>query len=77
MVKAAKPIPVFINRLLESLPDMLIEERKRLGFTQKQLAEKMGLCEQQIQRYEATRYQSASLRRIEEVAQALFAMGVE
>lgn len=73
----SKQIPVFINGLLENLPEMLIEERIRLGFTQKQLAEKMGLKEQQIQRYEANRYQSASLRRLQEVAKALFAMGVD
>ena len=70
-------IPQFINGLLENLPEMLVEERLRLELTQKQLAEKMGLKEQQIQRYEATRYQSASLRRLQEVAEALFDLGIE
>ena len=73
----SKQIPVFINGLLESLPEMLIEERMRLGFTQKQLAEKIGIKEQQIQRYEASRYQSASLRRLQEIAKALFDMDVD
>lgn len=73
----AKQIPQFINHLIEKLPEMLIEERYRLGLTQKQIAERMGLKEQQIQRYEATKYQSASLRRIGEVAKALFDLGNE
>lgn len=70
-------IPQFINGLLENIPEMLIEERLRLNLTQKQLAEKLGLKEQQIQRYEASRYQTASLRRLKEVANALFALGVD
>jgi HTH-type transcriptional regulator / antitoxin HigA len=54
-----------------SLPEVLVEERKRLGLTQRQLAEKLGIREQQVQRYEATRYQSASLQRLIEIADAL------
>ncbi|NJM48483.1 MAG: helix-turn-helix transcriptional regulator [Alkalinema sp. RU_4_3] len=57
--------------VVSDLPEILIEERKRLGLTQRQLAEKIGLKEQQIQRYEATRYQSASLQRLCEVAKGL------
>lgn len=64
-------IPQFIDYLVERLPEMLIQERIRLGLTQKQLAEMVGIKEQQIQRYEATLYQSASLRRIREVSTAL------
>jgi ribosome-binding protein aMBF1 (putative translation factor) len=60
-----------ISDVVESLPEMLVEERKRLDLTQRQLAEKLGIKEQQIQRYEATRYQSASLQRLGEVARAL------
>lgn len=68
-------IPQFIGGLLENLPEMLIEERLRLDLTQKQLADQMGLKEQQIQRYESSRYQSASLRRLQEVAKALLDLG--
>jgi HTH-type transcriptional regulator/antitoxin HigA len=68
-------VPQFIGGLLEALPEMLTEERIRLGLTQKQLADKLGLKEQQIQRYESSRYQSASLRRLQEVAKALFDLG--
>jgi HTH-type transcriptional regulator/antitoxin HigA len=72
-----KPVPQFFTLLLENLPEMFVQERLRLGLTQGQLAEKLGMPAQQIQRYEATRYQSASLRRLEEVAAALFALGIE
>lgn len=53
------------------LPDTLISGRIAAGLTQKQLAERMELKEQQIQRYEATEYRSASMARVEEVARAL------
>lgn len=53
------------------LPDALIQARIAGGLSQKELAEKLGLKEQQIQRYEATKYASASLTRINEVIKAL------
>ena len=53
------------------LPTMLIKARIARGLSQKDLAERLGLKEQQIQRYEATDYASASLTRIREVAGAL------
>src|SRR6266705_1162504 len=56
---------------LDELPRALIRARIALGLSQKDLAEKMGLKEQQVQRYEATDYASASLMRIREVAAAL------
>ena len=54
------------------LPSALIKARISQGLTQKGLAERMGLKEQQIQRYETTDYASASLSRIKEVASALY-----
>lgn len=56
---------------LDEVPDALVTGRIAAGLTQKQLAERMGLKEQQIQRYEATRYRSASLARVQEVVSAL------
>lgn len=56
---------------LEQLPQLLIQARVAAGLTQKQLAEKLGLKEQQIQRYEATDYRSASLSRVIEIARAI------
>ena len=40
-------------------------------WTQRQLADALGVAEQQVQRYEATGYRSASLARISDVADAL------
>jgi len=55
----------------ERVAERLIRRRHIMGLNQRQLAEKMGLHEQQIQRYEATGYRSASLKRILEVVDAL------
>jgi transcriptional regulator with XRE-family HTH domain len=41
------------------------------GLSQKELATRLGLREQQIQRYEAKRYAGASLDRVQAVADAL------
>ena len=46
----------------------LIVARISRGFTQKELARKLGLKEQQIQRYEADRYRSISLANFQRVA---------
>jgi ribosome-binding protein aMBF1 (putative translation factor) len=56
---------------LEELPKALIRARIAAGLTQRELAERLGLKEQQIQRYEATEYASADLARVNEVARAL------
>ena len=53
------------------VPRDLIRARIASGLTQKQLAERLGMPEQQIQRYEAKDYESVSLARIAEVARAL------
>ncbi len=55
----------------EELPEVLIKTRIARGYTQEQLAERLGLAPQQIQRYEATGYRSASFKRLLEVMQAL------
>ena len=56
---------------LAALPDALIRARIAARLTQKQLAARLGLKEQQIQRYEATRYSGVSLERVQAVADAL------
>jgi DNA-binding Xre family transcriptional regulator len=58
-------------RSLRELPVLLIEGRIAAGLTQRQLADRLGLPEQQIQRYEATMYSGVSLDRLQEVADAL------
>ena len=55
----------------EELPQALIKARIARGYTQEQLAGRLGLAPQQIQRYEATQYRSASLKRLLEVMKAL------
>ena len=58
-------------RSLDELAIGLIKARISTGMTQKELAAKIGVQEQQIQRYEETQYASASLARLTEIARAL------
>ena len=58
-------------RFITDLPAILIKARIAQGLSQKDLADRIGLKEQQIQRYEATDYVSANLARIREVAESL------
>jgi len=56
------------------VPQDLIRARIAAGLSQKELAERLGMPEQQIQRYEAVEYESVSLARIIEIAKALQAV---
>jgi len=56
---------------LEDLPEILIKSRIAQRMTQADLAEKLGFKTQQIQRYEAEKYATASFTRLLEVANAL------
>ena len=56
---------------LTELPSVLVKARIASGLSQKQLAAKLSLKEQQIQRYEATDYAGANLQRIDQIVQAL------
>lgn len=58
-------------RSLRELPIVLIEGRIAAGLTQRELAKRLGVPEQQIQRYEATLYAGVSLQRLQEVADTL------
>jgi len=69
-LRAGKPRVLELTSL-DELPHALICARIASGMTQKDLADRLGLKEQQIQRYEATNYSSASLSRIVEVVKAL------
>ena len=62
---------VFDAPSFAELPRVLIKARIAQGMTQKDLAERLGLKEQQIQRYEGTRYASASFQRVQQVIEAL------
>ena len=59
---------------IDSFDDLglgLIKARIAAGLSQKALAKRLGIKEQQIQRYEAERYVSASYRRLQEIVRAL------
>ena len=58
-------------RSLRELPVLLIEGRIAARLTQRELAKRLDLPEQQIQRYEATLYAGVSLERLQEVADTL------
>lgn len=59
------------NFALEELPHVLVRARIAAGMSQSDLAQKLGMKPQQIQRYEATDYMGASLARLIEVSNAL------
>ena len=69
-LKSASPSVIPVKEL-DELADGLIKARIVGGLSQKALAVRLGLKEQQIQRYEAERYMSASYQRLLEVAKAL------
>ena len=56
---------------VEDLPRTLIRARIASGMTQEGLAHRLGVKTQQVQRYEATEYESASFSRIRRVVEAL------
>jgi transcriptional regulator with XRE-family HTH domain len=61
----------FDAQTLSELPQVLIQARIASRWSQKDLAERLGLHEQQVQRYEATRYRGVSFDRILEIAASL------
>jgi HTH-type transcriptional regulator / antitoxin HigA len=69
-LKSGEVLVTQINSLTE-LPLALIKARIANGLTQAELAEKLGLKMQQIQRYESERYETASLKTLEKIASQL------
>lgn len=65
-VRSVIPVKSF-----DELPNALVQARIAAGLSQKELADRLGIKEQQVQRYESTGYHSASLARIREVVCAL------
>jgi ribosome-binding protein aMBF1 (putative translation factor) len=56
---------------IAAVPQDLIRARIAAGLSQKELAERLGMPEQQIQRYESVEYESVSFARIAEIAEVL------
>ena len=61
----------FESSTLAGLADALIKARIARGWTQADLADALGVAEQQVQRYEASRYAGASLARLGDITTAL------
>jgi transcriptional regulator with XRE-family HTH domain/Zn-dependent peptidase ImmA (M78 family) len=64
-------VPIIQIDSFDEFADGLIKARIAAGLSQKDLAARLKLKEQQIQRYEAERYATASYQRLQEVARAI------
>ena len=62
---------VLTERSIDDLPDLLIEYKIRSGMTQKEFAEKIGMKEQQLQRYEAENFNSISFKNLLKILHAI------
>lgn len=67
-------VRVFRVNNFDELPKALIRARIAAGLTQKDLADRLGLHEQQIQQYEANEFASASFSRLKQIAEAVGVM---
>ncbi len=70
LLRNGKPTTIESSSLA-GLADALIKARIARGLTQANLSEALGVAEQQIQCYESSRYATASLARLCDVAEAL------
>jgi predicted nucleotidyltransferase/DNA-binding XRE family transcriptional regulator len=59
-----------MNRVAD-IGSQLVALRRALGLTQGELAERLGVKRQQVQRWESSSYRTASLERVGRVAEAL------
>lgn len=64
-------VSTFEATSLADLAILLVKARVARRWTQRDLADALGVAEQQIQRYESTGYRSASLARMCDIAAAL------
>lgn len=68
---AGGEVSTFEASSLAGVATLLIKARIARGWTQRRLADELGVAEQQVQRYESTEYRSASLARICDIAMTL------
>jgi len=64
-------VTTFHAENFEELPAALIKARIATGMSQKDLAAQLGVKEQQVQKYEATDYASASFDRLRTIVRVL------
>lgn len=69
-LKSGRTSRVSLTSILELLPT-LIEARIAAGLTQRTLSERLGVAEQQVQKWEATTYAGVSVERVQNVADAV------
>jgi HTH-type transcriptional regulator/antitoxin HigA len=69
-LRDGKVTTIVVNSIVD-IALALVQARIARNWTQKELAEKLNLPEQQIQRYESTRYKGVAVERLQEVADAL------
>ncbi len=69
-LQSGKQTTITLNSLGE-IPEMLIKARIAKNWTQADLAQRVGLKEQQIQKYESTDYAGASTRKLLFILDAL------
>jgi DNA-binding Xre family transcriptional regulator len=62
------------ERSIDELPELLIEYKVQAGLTQKEFSKKIGMKEQQLQRYEAENFNSISFKNLLKI---LHAIGLE
>jgi HTH-type transcriptional regulator/antitoxin HigA len=64
-------LTAFEAEAITGIGPALVKARIVRNLTQKELAERLSLAEQQVQRYEATLYRGVAAERLQEVADAL------
>jgi DNA-binding Xre family transcriptional regulator len=65
------PSAALTERTIEELPSLLIEYKIHSGLTQKAFARKIGMKEQQLQRYEAENFKSISFKNLLKILDTL------
>lgn len=69
-LKSGRTSSVSLTSILDLLP-RLIEARIAAGLTQRSLSERLGVAEQQVQKWESTTYAGVSVERVQNVADAV------
>src|SRR5882757_3652645 len=70
LLKANKA-KILKSRSISELPSLIIEYKIASGLTQKEFSQKIGMKEQQLQRYEAENFQGISFKNLLKILQAI------